>query len=220
MITSLYFTARSEPQYLLACFALSLYSPMKQLKWIDAVGDLFLLIGEKHRDKWSGIAKRELWQNGVAEIAADFTDPLQADYGLACGVSGLFGVVEVAQGHALVLAGLRVSLAHFSRGEDEFFIVRWMYAPDKDHVAYLLSAFNPDAYTGWKRETDFAIDSNTSFIFDPGLTWQKREEINEDFLAFDTRPGKYTIHTLAYEPDEETSLYVHRFSHTADFQQQ
>lgn len=188
---------------------------MQQLKWIDAVGDLFLLISEKQRNTWSGIANRNAWKNGIAEIAEDFRDPLQSDYGAACDVPGHFGVVELESGQALVIANVRASAAYFSRGENEFFIARWMYAPDQEHVSTVLEKFTPAETNGWVYETDFTIDSTTCYLFDPGLTWQKLQELNEDFLELQVMPGSYKIWSIDYMPDDETHLLIHRFERTA-----
>ena len=199
---------------------LMVYSCMQQLKWIDSIGDLFLLISEKQRDTWSGIANRALWLNGVTEIADDFTDPLQADYGAACKVQEHFGVVDLENGQALVLAQIRASTACFSRGEDVFFIVRWMHAPDEAHVSAVIEKFMPDDSTAWIFETDFFIDSATCFLFDPGLTWHKLQELNDDFLELRVKPGNYKISSVDYEPDEETHLLIHRFARITGGMQQ
>jgi hypothetical protein len=187
---------------------------MQQLKWIDSIGDLFLLISEKQRNNWSGIANRNAWKNGIAEIAEDFRDAQQSDYGAACDVPGHFGVVELEGGQALVLANVQASAAYFSREENEFFIVRWMYAPDQHHVSAVLETFMPGETNAWIYETDFTFDSATCYLFDPGLTWQKLQELHEDFLELRVMPGMYKISTMDYMPDDETHLLVHRFERT------
>jgi len=162
------------------------------LVWLESTGGPLLLLEKELLTYWHGAFGNSATTN---------------DYDRACEITDYVGVVQVGPGFGVVLGEEPFSTTWWqSEGLLSSFLVRWVYAEDEAQVHDALSSIRVANH--WEA-TDVAIEVVTSrlVLFDsscPGID-------TGSHLTLEIPPGRYSIETLHYNSNDETSLILHRF---------
>ena len=85
-------------------------------------------------------------------------------------------------------------------------LVRWMYAESEDEVLRFLTEIPDDV---WKTE-DFVFDVGQKPLFLIDAAEAGNELRPDEYLMVHLPPGKYSVATALYEPDERTAVVLHK----------
>lgn len=168
------------------------------LSWISSAGGPLLLLPESLVGHWRG-----------SFSASEENSQSQTDYDRACSVEGYVGVINVNAGQGLVLGDEPMQTSWLPLSEQlGGVLVRWQWAPDEKHVNEAMTdlsrlAWEPPTHT-------FRVSDKVLLLFDAACSGNDPG----DALNIDLLPGQYSIESTHYEPDEETSLILHRLSRT------
>jgi hypothetical protein len=162
------------------------------LVWIESAGGPLLLLEEDLLKYW----------NGCFSTSED----TPTDYERACSVHDYLGVIVVDSGHGIVLGEEPFSTAWWpSATLGQGFLVRWVYAEDEAAVTYALEHL-PN--TAWQStDVEFQVSNDKLLLFDAACS---ASDVDER-LVIEIPEGWYVAETLHYQPDEQTSLILHRF---------
>jgi hypothetical protein len=87
--------------------------------------------------------------------------------------------------------------------------VRWVYAENEAAVTHALENL-PNA--AWQRtEVEFQVSNGRLILFDAACSGSNIDER----LEIEIPKGCYVAETMHYQPDEQTSLILHRFVATS-----
>jgi hypothetical protein len=173
------------------------------LTWLYGKGPL-LLISRDLLPAWSGI---EVPERRVVRAAFRWgrSEARACDYDRACDVNGYVGTLRVGKGQGLVLNDVPMPTAWRASRQGGGLFVRQEYAdPGTDFRALLRRArrsFTPERAV-------FRIARPEAVLF--VSSWPGEEVEDGDHLAFRLRPGRYTVHTARFCPDEQTAVVLHR----------
>ena len=187
---------------------------MEKLKWIYSTGGPLILITDKSYNLWSGILKRSSYLDNKIEVADDFLNADEADYGKACLIQNYLGVVNIGDDTALVLGDEPLSTTVFNPVNGGVVIARWYYGEDKDFVDNYLNATDITALADWEFELTVNLSSDKQYLFDSACSGNMSDEENNDCLLLNIKRGDYKIWTTICEPDEKTKLILHKFETT------
>lgn len=146
-------------------------------------------------------------------VEADFrwnkeSDPA-TDYDRACDVEGYLGLIGVGWGYGLVLGDEPEKTGWWSdnsKGKTEGMLVHWEWAESEQVVSESLARIPDDI---WQLEDfTFSVGMEPLCLFDAGY----RGKHMEDYLLIDLQAGTYSVATAEYEPDQKTSLVLHKLS--------
>ena len=177
------------------------------LMWIASEGGPLLLLTREYLRYWEGtdpptgdrtIEARFRWTRNPAAPATD--------YDRACDIEDYLGLIDVVPGQALVLGDEPLATTWRSLGPTGGMLVRWSYAPEEAAVVQALARI-PDAIWG-PAQLVLTVGPEPLYLFDAAYPGAEVEE----YLVVELRPGHYTLATGVYEPDDLTSVVLHRFS--------
>jgi immunity protein 21 of polymorphic toxin system len=169
-----------------------------ELTWVSSAGGPLILLPESLLPHWSGSFR-----------ASEEGSQSQTDYDRACKVQGYLGVINVNAGQGLVLGDEPMQTSWLPLSEQlGGILIRWQWAPDEKHVNEAMTdlsriARQPPSLT-------FGVSDKVLLLFDAACSGNDPG----DALRIDLLPGQYSIESTHYEPDEETSLILHRLSRT------
>lgn len=157
-------------------------------KWIEGSGGPLVLVDQAAVAAWSGASGE--------------------DYGNACAVEGLTGIVRFggsfAPARALVIGDEPLPATFLA---DLGVLVQWIYASEEDALLEGVRASLP-WLEGWDDSREFAI-SGRAVIFDavvPGSEIQSAE-----MLHLNMEPGMYTVRSADLAIDSKNAARVHHF---------
>lgn len=169
--------------------------PMKSessLVWIESAGGPLLLLEKNLIPGWHGCSSN--------------LEDSPTDYERACAVDDYIGVIPVASGIGIVLGEEPLSSAWWPLTEaGRGVLVRWLFAENEAAVTRALENL-PNRE--WQRtNVEFTVSNGSLILFDAASSGP---DIDES-LEIELPGGRYAAETLMYEPDEQTSLILHRF---------
>jgi Immunity protein 21 len=171
------------------------------LTWIESNGGPLLLISREFLSLWQGIG-----ENWFTE------DAVEADYDRACAVDDYAGLIDVGLGQGLVLGGepLATTWFHPHVGDHRTqLLVRWMYADDEAQIRSSLETIPEDI---WEPVPGaFAIGAHLLYLFDSAFSGSEVGTAACPCLITELPNGLYTVFTGVFQPDDDTSLVLHRF---------
>jgi hypothetical protein len=180
------------------------------LTWIESSGGPLLLLSSEHLADWEGVDSSS---NGhIVQATFRWNDPSVAatDYDRACDVEDYIAVIPVANGTGLVLNQEPMPTAWWPH-DDQIggLLIRWLQGDPETDVLELL-AHLPNL--GWESgHITFTVGSSSLYLFDAASPGNELDE----HLTIALRAGAYRITTALYEPDNRTSLILHRFTQFA-----
>jgi hypothetical protein len=167
---------------------------IKKLNWIESSGGPLLLLPHKLVHFWGGINTSS---NG---------DNYRTDYDRICDIQDDITLISVSEGEGVVLGGEPLSTSWISASNKSGVFIRWRYAYDELAV---LEYIRTSQTLVWELSyLTFTINEQDLVLFDSALPGTDIEEHLEIGLEL----GTYTIETAHFEPDQSTSLVLHRLN--------
>jgi hypothetical protein len=176
------------------------------MHWIESAGGPLLLLSEKNLGNWGGVFALV---SGPAAAASYSPGGNPTDYDRACSVEGLIGLITIGAEEGVVFGGEPLQTAwlprHAARGG---MIVRWVFGESENEFL---------DWTDKIPEEVFHLDGPCRFkgprlfLFDAGLAGHNVKTRPDEYLLIELEPGAYDIKTAVYQPDDRTSMVVHRF---------
>lgn len=169
------------------------------MDWIRSSGGPLICIERDLAPLWTGIRGSKHSDLGDIEIA---------DYDRACQVRDYVGRVAVAGRHALILGDMPLQTMVWCPINQLPLIVRVFYAdPEADVIGILAKMLELD-FSEPTEVIGFKVESGSILIFDSALSGSN---VGEKCLSFELSPAAYLVMTKQFEPDERTSVLVHKF---------
>ncbi len=176
-----------------------------KMEWIDSNGGPLIAMPHSLIRHWDGSSEPRAGRVVEAESRWNDPDAAATDYDRACDVSEYVEAIRVGDGQALVFGDEPMSTCFVPEAGGGCF-VRWCCAPSADAVAALLSSLPS---TGFEVEVSaFTISRGSLLLFDSAYSG---EEMDGE-VGIDLPSGDYDVATRTWEPDEETSLVLHRLT--------
>ena len=161
----------------------------QQLNWIDSGGGPLILLEQTALKDWQGSSLEQ--------------EP--DDYDRACAVKDYIGLIKVGDREAIVLGDEPMTTAWFpSANQPGGIIVCWGCADSEADVIQALSAIPEEVWSD--TGLSFQVGKTPLVLFDSAYPGENMEES----LRINLEEGQYAISTAEYEPNEETSLILHR----------
>ena len=161
------------------------------LQWIESASGPLILLEKSLLRHWHGYI-----EDGTSKT----------DYDRACEIGDFLATLKVGTGYGLVLGEEPFSTTWWNCQQlGQGLLVRWVYAESEARVLDLLESL-PSDYSPTK-EVEFEVLDGTLILFDaacPGKTI-------DNSLMIKMCQGRYLIQTVHHNPDDETSLILHRF---------
>lgn len=162
------------------------------LIWIESAGGPLLILEERLLHYWHG-------------CFSTLEDAL-TDYERACSVDDYIGAIAVASGQGIVLGDEPFSTARWPSPDlDHSLLVRWVFAENEAAITQALENL-PDK--AWQRtDVEFWVSNDKLILFDAACSGNDIDER----LVIEIPEGWYAAETMHYQPNEQTSLILHRF---------
>jgi hypothetical protein len=137
----------------------------------------------------------------------DQTGPA-TDYDRACDIEALIGLLQVGNVEALVLGDEPLATAWLPyRARPGGVVVRWRYAEDKESVSSRQAEML--ALEGAEPVVTLRVRSSPLLMFDSAVAGSDLDVT--EALLIELQPGTYRVSSAEFNPDESTSLLLHRF---------
>jgi len=172
-------------------------------EWISSEGGPLLILPRSLVPAWGGI-------DAPDDVVPAFeSGTFVTDYDRACAVDDYLGLISVANGRGLVLGDepmLTTWLPDAAYPDTAGILVRWVYAETFDSVYRHLQFLSPDLWS--PSGLSFDVPDNLLCLFDAALS---ADEVDNRYLPIHLVPHVYDLWTAIYQPDQHTSLILHRF---------
>ncbi|WP_170110650.1 Imm21 family immunity protein [Flavilitoribacter nigricans] len=183
----------------------------RKLKWIGSLGGPSVIIGAPLLKLWSGIGSVEGAGRGEYEEVEDSMDPQQSHYGLACSVEDPIASVRIAEGgDAVIVIGDLPDLMTVI-GESRYgnkIIAKWDYGDSTEEFESFLDYERLNQLNGWTINFDIQLEDRKFYLLD--ATVSGFDLFGQDVIIFYLQPGHYQVSTLQYQPNDRTSMLLHR----------
>jgi hypothetical protein len=123
-------------------------------------------------------------------------------------VSDYVGMVERPKKYALILGDMPLETTVWFPSSESPLLVRVFYMDPGVDLPQLLAAHGNLSFADPIESIDCEIESGHMVIFDsavPGLHEGRAS------LSFEIPPGNYRVLTKVFEPDDRTSVLIHKF---------
>jgi hypothetical protein len=181
---------------------------LAELNWIESAGGPLILLPLPDLLLWEGIRP----PSGGRTVEANFrwkdkNDPA-TDYDRACDIRDLLGIVHMGQVEALVLGDEPLATAWLpDKGRSGGVVVRWRYAESDQSVASRQAEIL--AQEAAEPAVTLHVPSSPLLMFDSAVAGSDLEMTQA--LRIELQPGTYRVSSAEFNPDENTSLLLHRF---------
>jgi hypothetical protein len=130
------------------------------------------------------------------------------DYERACRVQEYLGVIKVADGSAIVLGDMPLESAILDTSPGGLALVRAFYLDPGANVSKMLQAVDEAHFDDPLESVGFQTKGGSLVLFDSALPGHQRDKVT---LEFTLLPGTHRVLTKKIDPDDRTSLLVHKF---------
>ena len=182
------------------------------LAWVQSEGGPLLLLPERHLTQWEGV--RPPSGGRVVEAVFRWGDPSApaTDYDRAADVDDWVAVLPVGQGEGLVLNDFPAMTAWWPELPGERgLLVRWLVAESEADVIRHLARVPEEIWSDDR--VALVTDNERLYLFDSALAGREvMSEGDAESLVICLRPGRFSVLTAHYMPDERTRLMLHRLS--------
>ena len=184
------------------------------LEWVNSEGGPVILMEKPLLRYWNGCFSTSKLFGSVSGLPGDEdSQKVQSDnggnltdYDRACEVDDYLGLIGVGPGLALVLGDEPMQTAWRPLLESGAMLIRWHWANDEDSVVKALSDLSNAIWQS--SDLILPVSGDPLILFDsasPGSDIEKSLEI-------DLPKRQYSIDTAHYQPNKETSLFLHRLT--------
>ncbi len=177
------------------------------MRWVESGSGPLLLLSSELLAEWEGVAIPTNGRIVQANFHRDGPGTATTDYDRACDVEDYIAALPIGGGLGLVLNQEPMATT-WQPSDDQAggLLIRWMYGdPEMDVPELLLHSPAP----GWEPEQiTFVVGSAPLYLFDAACPGNELD----DHLTIVLSAGSYVITTALYEPDDRTSLVLHRFT--------
>ena len=156
------------------------------MKWLSSEGGPLVMVGQSELINWQGV-------DG-------------SDYDRACSVEDYLGLIPVGNSQALVLGDEPCQTALFTINSKDIALVRWVYGEDELTVEKHIRQVPEELFNNPLEQIEYRVEGDEFILFDSVLNGEAAQG-----LKIDLPSDKYVVTTVQYEPDEDTSLILHRF---------
>ena len=179
-----------------------------EFNWIESAGGPLILLPLSDLSLWEGSRPPSAGRTVEANFRwNDESDPA-TDYDRACDIKDLLGIVQVGQVEALVLGDEPLPTAWLPyKGRPGGVAVRWRYADNEQSVASRLAEIL--AHEAAEPAVTLHVPSSTLLMFDSAVAGADLE--TAEGLLIELQPATYRVSSAEFNPDERTSLLLHRF---------
>jgi len=181
-----------------------MYTVRPDQDWISSEGGPLLVLPRSLVPAWGGIDAPDdavpVFESGT----------FVTEYDRACAVDDYLGLIPVANGRGLVLGAepmLTTWLPDAAHPDMGGILVRWVYAESFDSVYQHLQVLPPDLWSS--SGLSFDVPDDLLCVFDATLS---RDEVDSHYLPIHLVPHVYDLWTAEYQPEQRTSLILHRFN--------
>lgn len=175
-------------------------------------GGPLVLIPQPYLLAWEGGSPPSSGRVVQAKFRCDDPDAPATDYDLACDVDGYLGVIPVGAGEGLVVSIDPLPACWWSDEQGRGgVLLRWLHGDGTLNTDQVAASVPEDLWepTGIR----FHIPEGRVYLFDSAYPARELPNMDEDQkLTFFISPGRYSLATALYAPDEENSLVLHRFT--------
>lgn len=156
------------------------------MNWITSDGGPLVLVEDKSLNEWQGI-------DG-------------SDYDRACAIDDYLGSIEVGNSLALVLGDEPCQTAVYHSVLFGVIFVRWQWAENEISVQVCLDKLTNSVFDELVESLDYVVKNKYYKLFDAASSGSEASG-----MAVALEEDIYIVQTARYEPDEKTSLILHRF---------
>jgi len=156
------------------------------MEWLSSEGGPLIIVGQNELINWQGVDN--------------------SDYDRACSVEDYLGLIPVGNSQALVLGDEPCQTALFTINSKDLTLVRWIYGEDELTVEKHLRQVPEELFNSPLEQVEYRVQDDEFILFDSVLNGEVASG-----LKISLPPDMYVITTVQYEPDEDTSLILHRF---------
>jgi hypothetical protein len=170
------------------------------MKWIKSGGGPLICVESKLASAWFGVLPAN---DPAASHSSGATD-----YDRACSVRSYLGTVELPGGSALILGDMPLETSTYRAASGSVLIARLFYIePDAD-IPPMLEDVDRSSFADPEETLIFHVDSEPMAIFDSAFSGSDKMKKTLDLFI---SPGVYRILTKIFNPDDRTSILVHKF---------
>lgn len=170
------------------------------MKWIESLGGPLILLGNDDLHQWGGVSRSSKNQ-------------FESDYDYACSVDDYLGILDLGVEESkdmeiLVLNDEPMMTTSIKLDENEIILARWKWGNNSSSVDnYLMEIKKLNLEFKLDKHIVFTVKSDKLLLFDATYAgWD--DDI--DYLEIPSVPGNYNLFSLSYQPDNETSLLLHK----------
>ena len=173
-----------------------------ELKWIKSRGGPLICVESELAPYWQGVVANSIEQ-GLGSVYL-------SDYERACSVEDYLGEIPLNGRRAIILGDMPLETMIWHVSDDLPRIVRVYYAdPDVDVTKRLELTQDLD-FSNPVELTEIDVKSGPLIVFDSACAGK---DVGNACLSFNLSPGVYSILTKQFEPDDRTSVLVHKFEY-------
>jgi hypothetical protein len=176
------------------------------MHWIESAGGPLLLLSEDSMGNWGGVL--DLISRAAAKVSYS-PGGKPTDYDSACSVEGLLGFIEIGTENAVVLGGESLQTAWVPNGAGNGgMFIRWFFGESEAEFMSWIDDI-PEEIFGANEKV--IIRRRNLILFDSAVAGRNVKKKPDEYLSIELEPGHYDIETGVYQPDDRTSMVVHRF---------
>jgi hypothetical protein len=172
--------------------------------WMKSKGGPLICVERRLMPLWLGVRGNSLAiAHGVENAFAD-------DYARACNVVDFLGLIALGDGNAMILGDMPLETTIWHAAEQLPMIIRVYYSdPDVNVINVLESGKELDFSTPLET-SNIEVGSADLIVFDSADAGNDVENFRSH-LTFKIPPGPYMLITKQFEPNDKTSVLIHRF---------
>lgn len=166
----------------------------RAMQWIKSGGGPLICVDRNWATCWRGVV-------ASGPLGLECTD-----YERACAAKDYVNKLNLNGGSALILGDMPLETSVWSG--QRLTIVRVFYADPSTEFDQIMLALGDEIFAHPIESTSYEVVSGRMVIFDSAADGR---DPTRGVLPFDIENGKYKILTVTTEPNDRTSLLLHRF---------
>ena len=179
------------------------------MNWISSTGGPSIIISNKSKENWSGVATYKSIKEGEFIEAEDFLDPSQCHYGRACTIEDYLGIIDFSEGEKVIVIGDEPSSITILMDADTLYIIKWYSGESKESFEQYINLKNFEQVK-WNLELNVELNLRDYVLMDASAVGLDLE--GEEMIHFHMKKGNYLVYTGVYDPDEKTRMILHKLA--------